>query len=325
MTKIFITAKMPAVVTDNLKAHLLAQNPQIELKSYQGTGLISQSELKQELTDTDYAITTLSTQVGADVLAQAQRLKLIANFGAGFNNIDVQAAKKAGIIVTNTPGVSTTSVAEVTLGMYLALYHRIVEGDALMRTTGFAGWQPTFFLGHDLKNKTVGIVGMGHIGQAVAERARAFGMHILYTQHHQLSADRERTLDATFVPFEKLIQASDIVSLHAPLTADNHHLVDANVLAQMSKQAVIVNMARGPLIDEQALVDALQAKKIAGAALDVYEFEPQVNAQLKTMSNVVLTPHLGNATVEARDAMGMIVAENVMLAYQGKQPKFQVN
>lgn len=325
MTKIFITAKMPAIVTDKLKNQLVVQNPQIELKSYQGTGLISQSELKQELADTDYAITTLSTQVGADVIAQAQHLKLIANFGAGFNNIDVQAAKQAGIIVTNTPGVSTTSVAEVTLGMYLALYHRIVEGDELMRMTGFAGWQPTFFLGHDLKDKTVGIVGMGNIGQAVAERARAFGMHILYTQHHQLSADREKALDATFVPFEKLIQASDIVSLHAPLTADNHHLVDANVLAQMPKQSVIVNMARGPLIDEQALVEALQAKEIAGAALDVYEFEPAVNEQLKTMTNVVLTPHLGNATVEARNAMGTIVADNVIAAYRGEKPAFQVN
>lgn len=312
MAKVFISDRIPDAAATALT------EAGFSVDQYQGRGLISEAELAASTRNADFLIATLSTQVTKTVIDQAPNLKLIANYGAGFNNIDVAAASARHIPVTNTPAVSTTAVAEVTLGLMLALSHRIVEGDQLMRATGFDGWQPLFFLGHELAGKTLGIVGAGHIGQAVAKRAAAFDMKILYTQRHQLPAATEQALDATFVPFDQLITQADVITLHAPQTAENFHQFNAGTFNAMKNTALLINAARGPIIDEAALADALAAGDIAGAALDVYEHEPQVEPRLKTMTNVILTPHIGNATVEARDAMAMICAENVIKVSRGE-------
>lgn len=312
MPKVFISDRIPAAAASALT------KAGITVDQYQGTGVINEQALVEGTRDADFLIATLSTQVTQAVIDQAPRLKLIANYGAGFNNIDIAAATARHIPVTNTPAVSTTAVAEVTLGLMLALAHRIVEGDQLMRTTGFDGWQPLFFLGHELAGKTLGIVGAGHIGQAVAKRAAAFNMKIIYTQRHRLTAATEQALGATFVPFAQLVANADIITLHAPQTPENFHQFNAATFKAMKNSALLINAARGPIIDEAALANALAAGQIAGAALDVYEHEPTVEPRLKAMKNVILTPHIGNATVEARDAMAMICAENVIRVSRGE-------
>lgn len=300
MTKVFIAGQLPA------QANTLLLQSQLVIDTYTGDNLISHAELIRRVADADFLITPLSTQVDQDVLDHAPHLKLIANFGAGTNNIDIAAAAKRQIPVTNTPNVSAIATAESTVGLIISLAHRIVEGDHLMRTSGFNGWAPLFFLGHNLQGKTLGILGLGQIGQAVAKRLHAFDMPILYSQHHRLPISRETQLGATFVSQDELLQRADIVTLHLPLTTQTTHLIDNAAFSKMKSTA-------------------LQQHQIAGAALDVYEHEPQVTPGLATMNNVILTPHLGNATVEARDGMATIVAENVIAMAQHQPIKYVVN
>lgn len=250
---------------------------------------------------------------------------MIANYGAGFNNIDADYARSRQIPVTNTPKVSTVSTAEVTAGLIIALTHRLVEGDRLMRDQGFDGWSPLFFLGHELAGKTLGILGMGQIGQAVAKRLAAFDMKIIYTQRHPLDATTAQALHAQQVPLTDLIAQSDILTIHCPFTPETHHLLGAAEFKAMKDSAYLINAARGPIIDEAALLTALQQEQLAGAALDVYEAEPHVDAGFKALDNVILTPHVGNATVEARDAMATIVAKNAVRVDQGQAPLYIVN
>ncbi|MFC6295332.1 2-hydroxyacid dehydrogenase family protein [Lactiplantibacillus daoliensis] len=319
MAKIFISAAIPASGITSLQQ--AGYQPAI----YQGNGLISHAELIAGVADAEVLITPLSTQVDRDVIDHAPNLKLIANFGAGFNNIDVNYAANQAIAVTNTPGVSTASTAEVTVGLILALMHRLVEGDQVMRTTGFDGWAPLFFLGHEVKGKTLGIIGMGAIGQAVAKRLHAFGMNIIYTQRHPLNVFTASKTDATDVSLEELLKTADVVSLHAPLTSETQHLIGTDQLALMKPTAYLINAARGPLVDEHALLAALQQGQLAGAALDVYETEPTLTPGFADLKNVVLTPHIGNATVEARDAMAKIVTDNAIAVLNDEMPRAVVN
>lgn len=318
MATVYLSAKLPKKV-----AQLLTK-ANIDYAVYQGTGLISKQELLANLHDTQVLITALSTPVDEEVLNAAPKLKLIANFGAGFNNIDVQEAQAKGVAVTNTPFVSSTSTAELTCGLIIALLRRIAEGDHLMRNSGFAGWAPLFFLGHQLAGKTLGIVGLGGIGQEVAKRMHAFGMKIIYSQRHQARPEVEAQCAAEFVSFDDLLAQSDVVTLHLPLNKGTFHMIDEPQLAKMKDSAVLINCARGPIINEDAVLAALQNKQLAGAALDVYEHEPEVADEFKQLKNVVLTPHIGNATIEARDAMAQIVAENAIAVLNGQAPKYVV-
>ncbi|MFH5811683.1 2-hydroxyacid dehydrogenase family protein [Companilactobacillus sp. FL22-1] len=319
MKNVLITAKIPQAAIQIL------QQAGLNVVSYSGEDLITKAELLKLIVDKDYLITPLSTQVDQEVIDADPKLQFIANFGAGFNNIDVKYARQKGIPVTNTPKVSTVSTAEVTTGLIISLTHRIVEGDQLMRSTGFSGWAPLFFLGHELARKTLGILGMGQIGQAVAKRMAAFDMKIIYTQRHQLAPEIEKALNARFVSMTDLISQSDVLTLHAPLTPETHHILGAEQFSQMKNSAYLINASRGPVIDEKALLAALQNHQLAGAALDVYEQEPAVATGFKELKNVILTPHIGNATVEARDAMAKIVADNTVLVAQGKAPQYIVN
>jgi len=319
MANVLITAAIPQAALEIL------QKAGLNVESYTGDALITKDELLKRIVGKDYLITPLSTPVDKDIIDADPQLKLIANFGAGFNNIDVKYARQKNIPVTNTPKVSTTSTAEVTTALIISLAHRVVEGDKLMRTKGFAGWAPLFFLGHELAGKTLGIFGMGQIGQAVAKRMAAFDMKIIYTQRHQLAPEIEQKLNAKFVSMDELIANSDVLTLHAPLTPQTKHILGAEQFKQMKSSAYLINASRGPVIDEAALLTALQNHELAGAALDVYENEPQVADGFKQLDNVILTPHIGNATVEARDAMADIVANNVVLANENKEPLYIIN
>ncbi|WP_317698495.1 NAD(P)-dependent oxidoreductase [Xylocopilactobacillus apis] len=314
MMKVYITDPIPKVAREKLEENHL------EVTTFDGNGkLIIEKELIQAVENTDFLITSLSTKVSPNVIDHAKDLKLIANFGAGFNNIDTVYARKKGILVTNTPLVSTNSVAEVTLALMLSISHRIVEGDTLMRNNGFSGWQPLFFLGHELAGKTLGIVGLGHIGKAVANLAQNFSMNVKYWQPRRLNSEQESILNVEYRDFEDLIKNADLITIHAPANKDNFHQFNTDIFNKMKESSFIINAARGPIIDEKALVSALKEKQIAGAALDVYENEPNVEPELKKMKNVILTPHIGNATVEARNAMAEIVVDNIMKVIRGEE------
>ncbi|MBU5366257.1 2-hydroxyacid dehydrogenase family protein [Enterococcus devriesei] len=319
MSKIYLSAKLPELGTQLLKEAAL------EYKVFEGTGLISKKELLKNVADCEVLICPLSTQVDREVIDAAPNLKLIANFGAGFNNIDAAYAKEQKIYVTNTPVVSTNATAELTAGLIIALSRRIVEGDRLMHHEGFEGWAPLFFLGHELKDKTLGIIGMGQIGQALGKMMQAFGMKIIYNQRHPLASEVEESLQTTYLSQAEVIQQADVLSLHAPLTEATHHLLSSESFSQMKDSAFLINAARGPLIDEVALVEALKNHQLAGAALDVYEFEPKVTEALKDFDNVILTPHIGNASVEARDQMAEIVAKNAIALLNQQPIKYIVN
>lgn len=319
MSKIYLSAKLPELGTQLLKEAAL------EYKVFEGTGLISKKELLKNVADCEVLICPLSTQVDREVIDAAPNLKLIANFGAGFNNIDAAYAKEQKIYVTNTPVVSTNATAELTAGLIIALSRRIVEGDRLMHHEGFEGWAPLFFLGHELKDKTLGIIGMGQIGQALGKMMQAFGMKLIYNQRHPLASEVEESLQATYLSQAEVIQQADVLSLHAPLTEATHHLLSSESFSKMKDSAFLINAARGPLIDEVALVEALKNHQLAGVALDVYEFEPKVTEALKDFDNVILTPHIGNASVEARDQMAEIVAKNAIALLNQQPIKYIVN
>lgn len=312
MAKIFIAGRVP----ESTKKFLQDFN----ISEYSEDGVIKEEELMESVRDVDAILCPLSTPLSKKVMEQAKNVKIIANFGAGFDNIDVEAAKKHGIIVTNTPGVSTEATAELSIGLMIAVARRIVEGDQFSRTKEFKGWSPLFFLGTELYGKTLGIVGLGNIGQAVARRAKAFGMNIIYTGPSQKPNSIEQKYGATYVRMDELLQTSDVISLHLPYKREVHHLFSQEAFQQMKPNAILVNAARGPIVDEKALINAIKKKEIRGAALDVYEFEPLITEELKLMKEVVITPHIGNATIETRDAMGEIAAKNIISVLNGKQP-----
>ena len=244
------------------------------------------------------------------MLESNPNLRIVSNFAVGYNNIDLTAARELGVTVTNTPGVLTEATADLTMALILATTRRIVESDAELRATGRCEWEPLAFLGDGLQGKRLGILGMGRIGTAVATRARAFGMDVIGVRRGD--------------PLDELLATSDIVSLHVPLSQETHHLIDAAALAKMKPGAYLINTSRGPLVDEDALCDALERGAIRGAGLDVYEHEPRVNPRLLPMKNVVLLPHIGSATEEARNAMARIAATNVLRFLGGAEPLHRV-
>lgn len=277
---------------------------------------LTETGLIKKVADVDAIICPLSTQITAKVLEAAKNLKIVANIGAGFDNIAVNKAKELGVVVTNTPDVSTEATAELTLGLILDVARRISEGDRLCREAPekFTGWAPTFFLGTELSGKTLGIIGLGRIGQAVAKRAAAFGMKIIYSGHNP------KDYNAEFVSQTELLKQSDVVTIHAAYNPDLKHLINEKTLQMMKPSAFLINAARGPVVEEVALINALKSGEIAGAALDVFEFEPKIGAALRDLDNVVLTPHIGNATVETRTEMGRMAISNVEAVLAGKAP-----
>ena len=281
-------------------------------------------DLRQGFAQADAVICTLADSITDDLLAAAPRLKIIANYAVGYNNIDVAAATRRGIVVTNTPDVLTDATADLTWALMLAVARRVVEGDQWARSGRWPGWAPTQMLGTDVTGKTLGIIGMGRIGQAVAQRAVGFRMPILYASRRPCSAPQGRA-EWTHCPMEDVLAQSDFISLHLPLSETTRHLIGARELGKMKSTAFLINTSRGPVIDEAALLGALQQGTIAGAGLDVYEREPEILSGLEQLSNVVLLPHLGSATLNARLKMGMICVENIAAVLGGQGPLNPVN
>ena len=282
------------------------------------------SVIKRGFAQAVAAIVTLTDRIDSDVLASSSGLKIVANYAVGYNNIDLEAARQRSIVVTNTPDVLTDATADLTWALILATARRVIEGDRLVRDGQWTGWTPTQLLGAAVAGGTLGIIGMGRIGQAVARRAVGFDMNVVYYSRRPIdnpvktAAWRARELPA-------LLAQSDFVTIHAPLSPDTRHLIGATELAQMRRTAMLINTARGPIVDEAALVAALNNRTIAGAGLDVYEDEPQVHPGLTSLPQVVLLPHLGSATMAARVEMGMVCVNNIEAVLAGRPALNRVN
>jgi glyoxylate reductase len=283
-------------------------------------------ELHDAVEGADVAVTLLHDKVNDAFLdAAGEQLRAVCNVAVGFDNVDVPAATKRGVLVTNTPGVLTEATADLAMTLILAVTRRIGEGERLIRAREPWSWHMFMLLGSGLQGKALGVVGMGAIGQSLARRAKAFGMSVIYADARQAPAEVEDELGARRVELDELLRTADVVSIHAPLMDETRHLINAETLGLMKESAYLVNSARGPIVDEAALVDALKTGKIAGAGLDVYENEPEVHPGLLELDNAVLLPHLGSATIETRTAMGVLAAENAVAVLNGERPRTPVN
>ena len=287
---------------------------------------LSRAELIEAMRTSDVIVPTVTDRIDAEMIAAAgDKLGMIANFGAGTEHIDLAAARARKLIVTNTPGVFTADTADLTMMLILSVPRRLGEGSRLIRDGQWTGWAPTAMLGHCIGGKRLGIIGMGRIGQAVAHRARAFGMEVVYHNRHRLPGSIESMFGARYQPdLERLIAESDVLTLHCPAGASTHHLINAARLAEMQPSAYLINTARGDLIDEEALISALASGQIAGAGLDVFAGEPTVDPRLIELPNVITLPHLGSATIEGRAQAGEKVIANIRFWADGHRPPDQV-
>ena len=298
MPSVLITRRLPARVTAPLE-----QAATVDVGPSEGW---PRAELLQRVAGADALISQLTDKIDRELLDAAPSLKVIANVAVGHDNIDLAAARKRGIIVTNTPDVLTNAVAEFTWALILSVTRRVAEGDRLVRRGAWKGWALDFMPGMELAGKQLGLIGRGRIGQAVADKAAAFGMRVVFAKHD--------------VSFDELLVGSDIISIHVPLTDETRHLIDRKALVRMKRSAYLINTSRGPVVDEEALAWALDEGLLAGAALDVYEREPDILPALFNHENVVLAPHLGSATRETRTAMAELAVRNVMEVLAGRPP-----
>ncbi len=318
MAKILVAGEIPQKGLDMLTV-------EHDVEVFQGEKLISQAELMERIKEKDALLSLLSTPVTKEIIDQAPNLKIIANYGAGFNNIDFEYAASKGIPTTNTPIASTAATADLTIALLLAAARRVAEGDEVCRTVGFNGWAPLYFRGREVSGKTIGIVGFGQIGQAVAKRAAAFDMKVIYSNRNRQSSEVEKALNATYVSFEELVTQSDFITLNCSYDPSMKHMFSTKQFEMMKPTSYLINCARGPIVEEAALIKALEENVIEGAALDVFEFEPEIGEGLKKLKNIVLTPHIGNATYEARDAMAVMAAVNIVKVLNNEAPSYVIN
>jgi glyoxylate reductase len=319
---VFAPAGQIFAVTNRLpEAALEALRGAGELRIDERTEAIPRADLLELVVGAGAVLTMLHDRVDEELFeAAGPQLRCVANVAVGYDNVDVEAAARRGVVVTNTPGVLDDATADLTMALILAATRRLVEGDRLIRAGRPWTWGMSFMLGSGLHGKLLGIVGLGGIGRRVAERARAFGMEIAYHSRHPAPDEVATALEAERLPLDELLARADVVSLHCPLTLETHHLIGAAELASMKPSAVLVNAARGPVVDEPALAAALAGGEIAAAGLDVYEHEPRVDPALLGLENVVLSPHLGSATVETRTAMAELAARNAISVLRGEEP-----
>jgi glyoxylate reductase len=317
--KVVVTRKLPAPVELRMKELF-------DARLNEDDHAFSREELAEALMSADVLVPTVTDQIDARLMARAgDQLKLIAQFGAGTDNIDVNSAASRGIAVTNTPGVLTDDTADIAMALILAVPRRLVEGRKAMEAGQFTGWSPTWMMGRRITGKRLGIIGMGRIGQAVARRAKAFGLQIHYHNRTQVSPKIEELLEATYWDsLDQMLSRMDIISVNCPHTPATFHLMNARRLELMQPDSYIINTARGEVIDEAALARALETGKIAGAGLDVFEREPNVNEKLMAHPNTVLLPHMGSATIEGRIDMGEKVIINIKTFADGHLPPDRV-
>jgi glyoxylate reductase len=319
MSRVVVTGRIPETAIEKLRA-------EHEVDAWTGSESIGREELLHRVAGADAVVSLLTERIDAELLdAAGPQLKVVANVAVGYDNIDVPACTERGIVATNTPGVLTEATADIAMGLVLMATRRLGEGERLIRSGQAWKWGMFFLLGSSLQGKTLGVVGMGGIGQATARRAKAFGMDIVYQSRSELDPVIAAELGARRVDLDELLTVSDVVSLHCPYGPATHHLIGAEQLAAMKSSAFLVNTARGPIVDETALASALREGVIAGAGLDVFEREPQVHPELLDLENAVLVPHLGSATVETRTAMAMLAADNALAVLSGEQPPAPIN
>jgi lactate dehydrogenase-like 2-hydroxyacid dehydrogenase len=317
LKKLLITRRLPDRVLDAARQHF-------DVALRDRTEVLSPDELRAALRDYDAVLPTLGDRFQADVFADvpSPRARLLANFGVGYNHIDAEAAKAAGIAVSNTPGAVTDATADIALGLILMTARHLGEGERLVRAGAWSGWGPVQMLGTHVTGKRLGVIGMGRIGKAIARRCHfGFGMEVVFYNRSRLD---EPGMPARQVEMAEAM-AADFVVVAVPGGKATHHLIDAGAFAHMQRTGIFVNISRGDVVDEQALIDALQQGRIAGAGLDVYEFEPQVPAALLAMENVTLLPHLGTACLEVRENMGMMAVDNLIALAEGRVPPNLVN
>ena len=315
--KILVTSNVPDEILNRLE-------DKFELDYHDSNVPLSKEEIIERIKDVEGLVCPLSDKIDREVIDAGNNLKIIANYGAGFDNIDFNYAKEKNIIVTNAPAPSSAvSTAELTFGLILASARKFFSGERNLREEKFLGWRPTYFLGSELRGKTLGIIGMGNIGQNLAKRALAFEMDVIYNSRNQ--KDEIEKLGAVYKSKEEVIKEADFLTVHTAFAPELHHMIGAEEFKMMKNTAYFINAARGPLMDEEALIDALKNNEIAGAGLDVYEFEPKVSEGLMNLDNVILIPHLGNATYEARMEMGKAVADNLEDYINGDTPRNKVN
>ena len=282
---------------------------------------LTKEELKQKVSGSDAVISYLTDRIDQDIIDRGTKLKIIANYGAGFNNIDVTYASERGIWVTNTPNVLHETTADLTWAMILGAARQIVSADRYTREGKFQGWGAKLFLGGDVYEKTLGIIGLGEIGRSVARRALGFNMRTLYHQRNRLPKEEEKKLNVEYATFEKILRESDFLTLHVPLTEETEYMIGNDEIALMKKTAYLIHTARGKIIDDYALVAALREGRLAGAALDVYEAEPELTEGMRELDNLMILPHIGSASFETRDKMALLVADNIFDALEGKTPR----
>ncbi len=313
--KVVITRKIPDAGINLLKK----AGFQLKINPYDR--ILTKEELKKFVKGADAILSLLTDKIDGEILdAAGPQLKIVANYAVGYDNFNINDFKTRKIYATNTPGVLTETVAEHTIGLLFAIAQRIVEADEFVRQNKFRGWEPMLFLGTDMRNKTLGIVGLGRIGGEVAKRMRdGFGLKIIYFDARR-NKNLEKELGIKYVSFESLLKQSDFISIHVPLTPQTKHMFTLKEFKKMKSTAYIINTSRGAVIKESDLANALKKKIIAGAALDVYEFEPQINPELIKLSNIVLLPHIASASIETRSKMAEMAAKNIINVLNDKKP-----
>ncbi len=319
MNRVFVTLPLPAAGLDLLRRHF-------EVVVMEAEGM-PPDQLKRHLAEADPIgiVGMVNVPITEEIMAAAPRLKCVANYAVGYNNVDVAAATRRGVLVTNTPGVLTEATADLAFALLLAVARRVVEGDQFLRAGKFKGWKADLLLGSDVYGRVLGIIGFGRIGQAIARRGLGFSMSILYTDARRTSPQVESELRAAFVPLDELLRKADFVTIHADLNDQTRHLIGERELRLMGPEHYLINAARGPIVDEKALVRALKEGWIKGAGIDVYEREPTIEPGLTDCINAVLLPHLGSATVKTRAAMAETAARNLIAAVEGQVPPNLVN
>jgi lactate dehydrogenase-like 2-hydroxyacid dehydrogenase len=315
--KIFVTRKIPTPGLDLLRK-------KFTITVNRDNRVLTKEEIINGIKGCDGLLCLLTDTIDREVIYAEPKLKVIATYAVGYDNIDISAATERGIPVSNTPGVLTETTAELAWALLFSVARRIVEGDTFTRAGKFKGWEPLLMLGQDVTNKTLGIIGAGRIGTAFALKSKGFDMKVIYTDE-QRNEQLERKLGAKKVPLTELLKESDFVSIHVPLMKATHHLIGEKELKMMKKTAVLLNTARGPIIDEVALIKALKEHWIFGAGLDVYEKEPEISRELKSLDNVVLQPHTGSGTIETRTKMALMAAKNIIQGLKGNIPPNCIN
>ena len=314
--KVLVTREVPASglrVLESFDVTVLHERPP------------ERDELLDAVRDASGILSTATEKVDGEVMdAAGESLKVVANMAVGYDNVDVEEAAERGVLVTNTPGVLDETTADVAFMLLLAAARRLGEGERLLRAGRWEWWGPKQLLGQDVWGKKLGIIGFGRIGQSVARRAKGFGMEILY-HNRSRNPEVEKELDARYLELDELLETADFISIHTPLTGETRHLIGAEEFEKMKPEAILVNTSRGPVVDEAALADALENRRIFAAGLDVYEAEPDVHPKLLDLENAVLAPHIGSASVETRDRMAVLAAENIVAVLSGEEPKTPVN